>query len=291
MLKEICTVFIHKDTSCRRLRITLLSFLPVLLLALLCMGGYVRIFYNIAYLTAKIAKEKIETSRHLSLAIQDSQLRGLARKMVWTLEFDETAYDFLAGSSQVKLSGIVPVSAERKPLCFFSSSLAIEQDDQFSLARQYFHNPSDTIPMPVLNEISPFIPSGVPCKGIITSHFGTRTDPVWEGTAFHKGIDIANRLGSAVWATAEGTVIFAGKRKYFGNVIIIEHSESGYLTIFAHLNSIRVSKGSRVKRNQRIGSMGATGKATGPHLHYEIHFNKQVLDPFEYLLPPEVSVN
>jgi len=134
------------------------------------------------------------------------------------------------------------------------------------------------------------VPRGIPSKGYITSHFGSRTDPVSHGTAFHLGIDIAQLAGKPVWATADGRVIFAGKRQYGGNVVEVEHPESGYKTVYAHLQTISVRVGESVARGQKLGTVGTTGKSTGPHLHYEVHFKGQPVDPVLVMVDPDVML-
>jgi len=134
------------------------------------------------------------------------------------------------------------------------------------------------------------VPRGIPSKGLITSHFGSRTDPVFHGTAFHMGVDIAQLAGKPVWAAANGRVSFAGTKKYFGNVVEIDHFESGYKTIYAHLKTIDVRTGQPVTRGQKVGAVGTTGKSTGPHLHYEIHFEGQPVDPVLFMVDPDVML-
>lgn len=126
-----------------------------------------------------------------------------------------------------------------------------------------------------------------PALGRITSHFGIRSDPVFEGTALHKGIDIANSEGSEVVAAAEGLVVYAGMRPLWGNVVIIQHFKSNYQTTYAHLKSIRVHCNDTVFQRQVIGFIGNTGKSTGPHLHYEIRFLSESVDPLTYILPKD----
>lgn len=123
-----------------------------------------------------------------------------------------------------------------------------------------------------------------PVEGRITSHFGKRTDPVYEGTAVHNGIDIASSIGTPIYATAEGIVKFRGNKGRFGNVVILDHIK-GYQTIYAHLLKICISNGDKVLRGQKIGYLGNTGKSTGPHLHYEVRYFGKPLNPLPFLLP------
>lgn len=108
-----------------------------------------------------------------------------------------------------------------------------------------------------------------PVAGRITSGFGMRRDPFTEKHRFHKGIDIACNLGTPVVASAAGTVIFAGTKKGYGKTIIIEH-RNGYQTLYGHLSQFTTAVGANVKQGQKIALSGMTGRATGPHLHFEV---------------------
>lgn len=115
-----------------------------------------------------------------------------------------------------------------------------------------------------------------PCAGSISSPFGMR------GGRMHEGIDIAAGYGSPVVAAAGGTVISAGWRGGYGNVVEISH-QGGLVTKYAHLSSINVHRGQQVERGQLIGRVGATGYATGPHLHFEVLVNGRPRNPVNYL--------
>lgn len=117
---------------------------------------------------------------------------------------------------------------------------------------------------------------GWPCSGGIISAFGMRSGRM------HEGVDIGAGYGSPVAATAGGTVIAAGMRGAYGNCVDISHG-GGLVTRYAHLSSIKVRVGQKVERGQLIGLVGATGRATGPHLHYEVIINGQPRNPANYL--------
>lgn len=117
-----------------------------------------------------------------------------------------------------------------------------------------------------------------PVAGRITSGFGMRKDPFTEKHRFHKGIDIACSIGTPVIASAEGTVIFAGNKKGYGKTIIVEH-RNGYQTLYGNLSKFTTTVGARVKQGQKIALSGMTGRATGPHLHFEVRRRGQVERP------------
>jgi murein DD-endopeptidase MepM/ murein hydrolase activator NlpD len=126
-------------------------------------------------------------------------------------------------------------------------------------------------------------PSIWPVKGFIASGFGSRQDPLDGEPAIHEGIDISASFGSPVVAPAEGLIIFTGWKQGYGNCIEISHG-NGLVTRYAHLSKILVKPGQNVKRWQRIGLVGSTGRSTGAHLHYEVRRNDRPINPKRFLL-------
>lgn len=122
-----------------------------------------------------------------------------------------------------------------------------------------------------------------PASGWMTSRFGHRTSPFTGRKEFHKGMDIANRKGTAVLATADGTVSYVGKKGYLGNIVVIDHGH-GMITRYAHLSEALKEQGEKVKRGDIIAQMGNSGRSTGPHVHYEVHLNGLPVDPAKYIL-------
>ncbi len=116
-----------------------------------------------------------------------------------------------------------------------------------------------------------------PARGQVTSRFGER-----RGNRAHKGIDIAAPEGAPIVAAESGQVIYSGKISGYGKVIVIEHA-SGFVTVYAHNRKNYVKAGEWVERGQRIGEVGKTGRASGPHLHFEIRVNNTPVDPLKYL--------
>ncbi len=131
-------------------------------------------------------------------------------------------------------------------------------------------------------EIFRYTPSIWPCEGIISSPYGIRFHPIFNNKIFHPAIDIANEKNTPIVSTADGVVVFSGWQSGYGNVIAIEHGRK-YRTIYAHLAKSLVKKGEIVVRGQEIAKMGSTGRATGPHVHYEVHLNKKPVNPIKYL--------
>ncbi len=126
-------------------------------------------------------------------------------------------------------------------------------------------------------------PSLWPARGRITSGFGTRNVPYSGGYQFHTGVDIAGSHGSNIRAAASGKVTFSGYRGSLGNLIIIDHGY-GYETYYAHLSGFAINKGDEVGKGQTIGYMGASGRTTGTHLHYEVHYKGSPVNPVRYMV-------
>jgi len=124
----------------------------------------------------------------------------------------------------------------------------------------------------------------------IASGFGYRIDPVYKTVKLHPGLDFAAPAGTPIYATANGTVEFAGNRgDGYGNNVIINHGY-GYKTLFGHMFKIKARAGQRVSRGEVIGWVGSTGKSTGPHCHYEVIKNGNKIDPIYFFyndLTPE----
>jgi len=131
-------------------------------------------------------------------------------------------------------------------------------------------------------EVSRGVPSLWPVRGLVTSPFGARTSPYGEGREMHPGIDISARYGLPVTAAGSGAVIFAGRDPGYGGLVMIDHG--GRLdTLYGHLSALYVREGQQVRRGQAIGAVGATGRATGAHLHYEVRVDGAPVDPRRYL--------
>lgn len=126
------------------------------------------------------------------------------------------------------------------------------------------------------------IPNGWPVRGVLSSSFGMRTSPFTGTPVFHHGVDIVARHGVAVVASAPGTVVKSGFEALVGNVVIVDHG-AGYRSTYAHLSSRKVKEGDFVERGEVLGQVGATGRATGPHLHYEVCVDGLRINPARFL--------
>lgn len=115
-----------------------------------------------------------------------------------------------------------------------------------------------------------------PVRGMITSPFGPR------GKGFHHGTDIGCGMGWDIRAARGGRIVAIGDGKAYGNAMLIDHGD-GYITLYAHFSAFAVEYGDTVRTGQVIGACGETGRATGPHLHFEVRYGGYVWDPIDYL--------
>ena len=122
----------------------------------------------------------------------------------------------------------------------------------------------------------------LPCSQRVTSRFGTRADPFTGESRYHSGIDIDGfgNDGAPVIAAASGEVITAAYDSAYGNYVIIDHG--GTSTVYAHMSGLAVSYGQTVSQGETIGYVGATGRATGTHLHFEVYVGDERVDPAQY---------
>ncbi len=149
------------------------------------------------------------------------------------------------------------------------------------------------------SEIVRHTPSILPLPAdqfVLTSPFGTRTSPFTRAAETHKGIDLSAPTGTPVYATADGVVSFAGRYSLrepswwrFGNVVVVNHADR-FITIFGHLDTVKVRAGQKVRQGEVIATVGSTGWSTNSHLHYEVRSDLEqperylAIDPRIYIL-------
>ena len=121
-----------------------------------------------------------------------------------------------------------------------------------------------------------------PAYGRLTSQYGYRFHPLLRVKRFHYGLDIAAPQWTEIYAAADGQVVSTRTSESFGKIITIDHG-NGYLSRYAHLHTIGVKAGMSVNRNQQIGTMGSTGRSTGPHLHFEVIQGRVRRNPLGFL--------
>jgi len=126
-------------------------------------------------------------------------------------------------------------------------------------------------------------PAIAPVKGIFTSGFGFRSDPLTHGRGVHQGVDIAAAPGQPVRASADGVVVRAGTIGGLGQAVYVAHG-FGLTTRYGHMSRIEVRPGQRIKRGEIVGRVGSTGRSTGYHLHYEVRVDGDPVNPLAYIL-------
>jgi len=128
-------------------------------------------------------------------------------------------------------------------------------------------------------------PTGMPIQNVssISSEYGPRIDPFNRRDSFHSGLDFQSSIGTPIMVTANGRVLKANWDSNYGRLLIIDHGD-GYLSRYAHTQDVYVREGDIVRRNQVVASVGTSGRSTGPHLHYEIVKNGEIINPKEMLI-------
>ncbi|MEW5822439.1 MAG: M23 family metallopeptidase [Cyanobacteriota bacterium] len=128
-----------------------------------------------------------------------------------------------------------------------------------------------------------------PTRGSISSLFGWRSDPFSKKTAFHCGLDVAAKSGTPIYALQEGYVVYSDIKGGYGKAVIIRHQYPDIPelpiveTMYAHNSDNLVKVGQYVRRGDIIAQVGSTGRSTGPHLHFEVHYNGGYVNPIDYL--------
>ncbi|NLA24246.1 MAG: M23 family metallopeptidase [Bacteroidales bacterium] len=121
----------------------------------------------------------------------------------------------------------------------------------------------------------------------IGSYYGYRRHPIFKVRLMHHGVDLTAALGTPVYAAGDGLIVRTEtnrSRRGYGNLVVIDHGIGGFTSWYAHLNTIEVKKGQKIKRGERLGTVGNTGQSTSPHLHFEIRIEGNSTDPLKYLI-------
>ena len=205
------------------------------------------------------------------------RLEALGQQLVARASLDKDEFDF---SSPPPLGGPHAVSEAQqiRPHDFMQSLDALSQ--------QIRDRENKLLALESLimdrNLTGRVVPDGRPvAKGWLSSYYGKRTDPLDGSQEFHKGVDIAGKEGSEIMAVGDGVVSWAGIHNDYGNLLEITHG-NGYVTRYAHNKQNLVSIGDTVKKGQTIALMGSTGRATGPHVHFEVVRKGKTENPSKY---------
>ena len=297
ILKSRITLKASREAGSNRpleIRVPLLAvlFAGFFLAVLLGYGIYVvasDIDYRLAKGSFSVLKDKAVflAQKAGELEERERNLAGLEKKLRNLLAYKnkkslvrEDAIGGPSKSDQKVLDKLLSDEVGREEVSKEYEQLISELDFREQSSKEVFQYVSQ------LRSVWTAMPKGRPVKGWITSRFGSREMAFDFGDdgnpksrrEYHVGVDIASRIGTPLHATAEGTVIFAGKFGGYGNLVIIEH-DYGYTTRYGHCSRILVTPGQKVKAGECVALMGNTGSSTGPHVHYEIRKFGVPLDP------------
>lgn len=235
---------------------------------------------------AKISDLDAEARANLdALAVRMGQLNAhvvrldaLGRRLVSMADLEEGEFNFgdppARGGPETGDSGL---SVEANDLDTMLDDLALQIDDradQLTVLERLLSN----------RRLSrDRVPEGRPISsGWLSSYFGKRTDPFSGKQKFHAGVDFAGNVGVDVLAVASGVVTWSGKRYGYGTMVEINHG-NGLVTRYAHNKENLVAVGDTVKKGQEIARMGKSGRATGPHVHFEVLKHGQKVNPLKYV--------
>ena len=218
--------------------------------------------------------EKIKTTYENQLKEKDKEIERLKQEKLVLIEKIRFVEEKIKEANKIlKRKGIEIKIPEPKGGIFIPA-------EKVKISDLYFESLEKSLKKFV--KVMTDIPIGLPLKGVVTSKFGYRRDPINGKAAFHSGIDIKAYYKQPIRATANGKVIFSGWKRGYGKVVIIKH-KYGFETVYAHLSMKRVGINKPVKAGDIIGLAGSTGRATGVHLHYEIKRYGRYINPLELL--------
>lgn len=208
---------------------------------------------------------------------------------------ERTALDPDTARAMQNLPAIVKTRAAGGPILglpsartLFSPNLGRSPEDTFGMLRDLLYaleNRLHVVEVDVERHqaLAAATPSIWPAKGWLSDGFGQRRDPFTGAPDYHPGLDISADKGDPVLATANGTVARAERSGAYGNMVLLEHG-FGLSTRYAHLDRILVQPGDQVRRGDVVGLAGATGRATGPHVHYEVLVYGRHMNPLQFLI-------
>ena len=264
--------------------------LPVLRLAVACFAAFVLGLGAFSFHYYQMW----ERSRHLedlealveSLHRSNEQIRFKERQLterMSTLEVAAQKLRVVSGLDMEGLGGVGGPVADQLEVTFDEKSLldqfnslekkSISLREELRKFQEYYKDRS------ILLSATPSI---MPVVGYPSDRFGMRRDPFTGNRSFHPGLDLSAPSGAKVVATADGVVRFAGRQLNYGRLVKLEH-RFGLTTRYGHLRKVAVKRGQFIHKGDVIGYVGATGRATGPHVHYEVRLNGRSLNPLRFL--------
>lgn len=274
------------------------TFLRILLITLSVLG-VAFLFAVLLFTFIKSPKEKAQAREleymKLKYEILNDRLDELETLMTDMEQRDNNLYRMMFEAdpilSKVRRSGFSDADRYADLYGYMNSDLVVSAARKLDVISSQLYNQSvsyDSLFVMARNksDMLAHIPAIFPLKETevkyISSYFGYRPDPIYKIEKFHSGMDFTAALGTEAYATGDGVVYDVERNEWgYGNMVILDHGY-GYKTRYAHLMKPAVRKGQKVKRGQVIGYIGATGKATGVHLHYEVLKNDNQIDPINF---------
>ena len=274
------------------------TFMRILLISLSVLG-VAFLFAILLFTFIKSPKEKAQAREleymKLKYEILNDRLDDLEALMTDMEQRDNNLYRMMFEAdpipSQVRRSGFSDADRYADLYGYMNSDLVVSAARKMDVIASQLYNQSvsyDSLFVMARNkaDMLAHIPAIFPLKETevkyISSYFGYRPDPIYKIEKFHSGMDFTAALGTEAYATGDGVVYDVESNEWgYGNMVILDHGY-GYKTRYAHLLKPAVRKGQKVKRGQVIGYIGATGKATGVHLHYEVLKNDDQNDPINF---------
>jgi murein DD-endopeptidase MepM/ murein hydrolase activator NlpD len=249
-------------------------------------------------------------SRTASLELENTSYRAATEALTSQIQALQTAVDDLGARSQIDPSaaramdrlppsvkeravgGGTPPQAMMRPSALFSPSFG-SAEDTFGMLRDLLKGLESNLTIVKKDvdhreALAAATPSIWPTHGWLSGSYGMRRDPFNGRPDFHSGLDISADKGRPVYATADGTVESVGRAGNYGNLLVIKHG-FGIMTRYGHLSSFVAQPGQKVKKGELIAFVGATGRATGSHLHYEVTVNGRILNPLQLLFSKPTS--
>lgn len=221
-------------------------------------------------------KTIISKDDDLRLAMGLSSISSEVREVgIGGAEYDYTNTDEVSGFSEGKELG-----AQLNELARLEREVKLEYNSYHDLMTTFQNKQDSILYLPALRPV---------IKGRVSSGFGNRPHPLLKIRRHHDGIDISAKRGTPIYATADGTVKYAKRNGGYGKMVMLDH-KYGYQTRYGHMNKILVRKGQTIKRGEKIGEVGNSGLSTAPHLHYEVRFKGEPINPDAYFFD-DASLN
>jgi len=282
-----CIIVPNASQQLHKLRVPHRALYLLAAIGLLSFFGVVGLGFHYVGMTAKVGDMKILEEENATLKVDTQQLRLETAQLTQKVTELETEAEAISKAIQDdpllrKLGGVRPSvggSTANIPTSELSStvdgSLDALRERMDDLVREYQYLDDKTKRMRSTPTIWPLV-------GRIGSHFGGRLDPFTGDADTHLGIDISAPRGAPIKATADGIVHFARRASEYGNLVVLEHP-NGFTTRYGHLSAFKVTEDQTVRKGDIIGYVGMTGRATAPHLHYEVRLNDRPVNPRPYL--------